>query len=226
MSLSFVPTRANEWHLPAPVWIIPVRELYFSRKLLSLSSQVFCHVQRAPGLTADVCSSFKTFLCDGFCILQIHHFHSVVCSPFSLAFWPPCRQKEEIFEFLPGSHMRNPYSEQHSQGQKSLQSCFVISSTCIVEKITKRRWDYQSKSRENLVEKGQSKNTSFFPNNALQAWEKSDFLIQDFASFEMSNQRNLHYSSTSPTIYWIPHGIHTHREVAQKMPVWFCYVSC
>lgn len=110
MSLSFVPTRANEWHLPTPVWIIPVRELYFSRKLLSLSSQVFCHVQRAPGLTADVCSSFKTFLYDGFCILQIHHFRSVVCSPFSLAFWPPCRQKEEIFESLPGSHMRNLYS--------------------------------------------------------------------------------------------------------------------
>lgn len=156
-----------------PVWLITVGGLCFSRKLLCPSSQVSCHVQRAPGLTADVCSSFKPFLYHGFCILQIHHFCSVFCSPSALAFWPPCRQKQEILNLYLVLVWKT-HTQQHSQGQKSLQSGFVIPSTCIEEKTTKRRerWGYESKSRQKSENKGQHKNTSFFATIALQAWEK------------------------------------------------------
>lgn len=204
MTFSFLPTRANEWHPPAPVWLIPVRELYFSRKLLCLSSQVFCHVQRAPGLTADACSSFKTFLYHGFCILQIHHFCSLFCSPFCLAFWPPGRQKQEIFKSLPGSRLKNPYSAALPRSEIPPVLLRDTQHMHSGENYKEERWDYQSKSCQKLWKKSQNKNTSFFSNIALQVWEKPHFLIQDFASFEMSNWRNLHYSLTSPTIYWTP----------------------
>ena len=117
----------------------------------------FCHVQRAPVLTADVCSSFKTFLYDGFCILQIHHFCSVFCSPFSLAVWLPCRQKQEIFKSLPGSHLKNPYSA--ALPRSEIPPVLLCDSQHMHsgENYKEERWDYQSKSRLKLVKKGQKK---------------------------------------------------------------------
>lgn len=70
------------------------------------------------------------------------------------------------------------HTQQHSQGQKSLSSCFVIPSTCIVGKTTERR-DETTKGRtdRNWWRRVKIEILSFFSNIALQIWEKSHFLI-------------------------------------------------
>lgn len=189
-----------------PDWIISGRELWFSGKLLCLSSQVF-----SPGPRADLCSSFQTAPHDSFCVLQIHH----LCSVFSsLGF---CRQKEEISKSLPGSFLKSPNSAALPRSEIPWVLLCDTQHMQSGEDYKEERWDCLSNSSQKLV-KGQNQINRIFLNIALQALKKPHFLIQ---GSETSSGSNLHYSSPSPTISWIP-SVFT---LTQRMPVWSCLVS-
>lgn len=186
MSLPFVPTGANKWHPPPPAFqkqpgVLPWPEgswpgSWCVRLLKNISFWWFLHSPN-PSLLYFVLLS------------PLHSDLPVGKSKRSLNLCPVLIWKT--------------HTQQHFQGQKSLRSCFVITQH-VHSADTKRREQSTKVSTQKLVKKGQNKNTRFFSNIALLAWEKSHFLIQDFASFEMSVWRNSHYSSTSPTVYWTP----------------------
>lgn len=127
MSLSSVPTRAKEWP-PAPLRNNPWQRALFQWKAAFPKQPGVLSWPKSWSLQLLSNSSLWQLLHSPnpspvFCILLPLHSVGKSKRSFNLhlvPFWKACTQ-------------------QHCQGQKSLESCCVIPSTCRVEKTTKRR---------------------------------------------------------------------------------------